>query len=133
MLAVGAYLQTLRKAHGFSRAEVAHQVGTHESQIVRIESGEQDSRGSLLFALIRALKGSPEDVDFLILDKRATKENAESLAKQRLSVQAQEDALIEAADTDEKRAELLRRIAEMTTDPILRARIEGYLDGLSAS
>lgn len=44
MLAVGVYLQTLRKAHGFSRAEVAHQVGTHESQIVRIEAGRHAPR-----------------------------------------------------------------------------------------
>ncbi|KAB8140807.1 helix-turn-helix transcriptional regulator [Chloroflexia bacterium SDU3-3] len=43
MVAAGIYIRTLSEAQKLSRAEVAHRSGTHESQIVRIEAGEQDS------------------------------------------------------------------------------------------
>lgn len=55
MEAVGAYLRTLREARKLSRASVAAQIGTHESQLVRIEAGDQDTRGSLLLAFINAV------------------------------------------------------------------------------
>lgn len=129
MEAVGAYLRTLREAHKLSRAAVAAQIGTHESQLVRIEAGEQDTRGSLLLAFIGVVRGRAGDVQRLILNHEATADDGRRLADEVLT-QAERDSILAIADTDPKRAALLRRIAELSDDPELRARIEGYLDAL---
>lgn len=129
MEAVGVYLRTLREAHQLSRAAVAAQIGTHESQLVRIEAGGQDTRGSLLLAFISVVKGRADDVQQLILDKFATAEDGRQLAEQVLT-QEERESILAIANTDPKRAAVLRRVAQMTTNAELRARIEGYLDGL---
>lgn len=82
--AVGAYLRTLRETQQISRAALAAQVGTHESQLVRIEAGDQDTRGSFLLRLISRLKGTADDIAALI-EKNATEEEGKSLAQQRLA------------------------------------------------
>lgn len=131
MQAVGIYLRTLREAHQLSRAAVAAQIGTHESQLVRIEAGEQDSRGSLLLAFVAAVKGRAEDIQKLLLDKDVTVEDGRRLASGVLA-HDERDSILSLADTDEKRFRLLRRIAQLTENPELRAQIEGYLDGLES-
>ena len=82
MIATGSYIRTLREAHKLTRAEVAKQTGTSEIQLVRIEKGEQETRGSLLMALIRSVKGNLEHVARLILDDQATVEDGQRLALQ---------------------------------------------------
>ena len=129
MEAVGTYLRTLREAHRLSRAAVASQIGTHESQLVRIEAGEQDSRGSLLLAFVAIVQGRANDIQRLILDQQATAEDGRRLAGEVLT-QSERDSILSIADSDPKRAALLRRIAQLSDDPELRARIAGYLDAI---
>jgi transcriptional regulator with XRE-family HTH domain len=129
MEAAGMYLRTLREARHMSRAAVAAQIGTHESQLVRIEAGDQDTRGSLLLAFVNAVQGRADDIQRLMLDKSATAADGRQAANTILT-QKERDWLTALANTDERRATLLRRVWELTNDAELRARIQGYLDAL---
>lgn len=77
MIAIGAYLETLRKHHGWTRADVAVRLCTHESQIERVENGKHDTRSSLLFALVHLVGGDLEQVSKLVLDKNATEKDGQ--------------------------------------------------------
>jgi transcriptional regulator with XRE-family HTH domain len=83
--AVGAYLQRLRQKKEMSRIQLATLVGTTETSLWRIESGKQEPRGPLLFALVNAVGGRIEDVQKLLLDETATKDDADQLANQAFS------------------------------------------------
>lgn len=83
--AVGAYLQTYRDARGYSRVRLAALVGTSEAQIVRIEQGEQDTRGSLLLAIVRALGASADVVTDLILSEGDSAEIGRATAQRWLA------------------------------------------------
>lgn len=130
MTATGAYIRALRLRQRMSQGKLAELVGVTSNTIWRIESGDQEPKTGQIAALLTTLHGRIEDVQRLISDKLATEREAERLADEALA--AYERAQVMAlADTDEKRAVLLRRIAALTEDPELRARIEGYLDGLA--
>ena len=81
MVAAGAYLWKLRDLRGFTRDEVAHITGTNAVQVMRIEKGEIDTRGSLLMSLVKAVKGSADQVMLLLLNERATVEEGRRLAE----------------------------------------------------
>jgi transcriptional regulator with XRE-family HTH domain len=83
LVAVGAYLRSLREAAGISVAEIADKVGIDTSQIWRIEKGKSDPRSSFLFRFIKAVDGSTEDVARLINNAKATAADGEALAKLR--------------------------------------------------
>jgi transcriptional regulator with XRE-family HTH domain len=85
-VAVGAYLRFLREAQGLSATEVAERAGTNQSQIWRIDNWKSDTRGTLLFAYIRAVNGDANDIARLINNPKATIEDGETLAKLRLAV-----------------------------------------------
>lgn len=100
--ALGIYLKTLREGRRLRVNEVLQQLGERlrlgkpadQTRLWRAENGKGWPDGDFLVALLAILQGSLQDVDWLQTHPDATKENAESLAKQRLSVQAQEDALV---------------------------------------
>lgn len=129
MLAVGAYLRSLRAQQGLSQDGLATIVGVAGNTIWKIEAGKQEPRAGLLAAILTAVRGRIEDVHQLITDSGATEATGEALAGRVLTIR-ERDSILALADTDEKRARLLRRIAQLTGDPELRSRIEGYLDGL---
>ena len=72
LVAVGAYLKTLRDARGLTLADVASLSQTSETQVIRIESGKIDTRGSLLMRIIHAVEGSADDILRLSLVTEAT-------------------------------------------------------------
>ena len=121
MTAVGAYIRELREVRGLSRADLAARVKTHESQIYRIEKGEQDSRGSLLFAIIEALQGNVQDVYQLMRSGGAVDvDEARKLAD---SVREQ----IRAAPTVEDRRDAINRlVSELEADPRKLDQLIGY-------
>lgn len=84
-VAVGAYLKTLREMHGLSRAEVAHAIETNEAQILRIERGDIDTRGSLLLRFVMTVRGSAEQLALLMTDPKANDVSARILAEQWLN------------------------------------------------
>lgn len=65
--AVGQYLKQRREEKGFSRDQIAEMIGTSNAQILRIERGGIDTRGSLLLRFVRAIEGSADDVIRLLL------------------------------------------------------------------
>lgn len=128
MVAVGSYMRVLREHQGLSQAGLAERVGVTGNTIYRIEAGRQEPRGKQLAALLNALCGRTEDFEYL-RDKATTAAEGQELALRILSEQ-ERDAVLVIANTDPKRAALLRRIARLTSSDELRARIEGYLDAL---
>lgn len=131
MQAAGAYLRALRTHQGLSQGKLTELVGVSGNTIWRIEAGDQEPRAGQLAALLTTLRGRIEDIQELISSATATAADGEALASQVLT-QAERDAVFARANTDDKRATLLRRIAKLTENPDLRSRIEGYLDGLEA-
>jgi transcriptional regulator with XRE-family HTH domain len=125
--AFGAYVKALRKQHKMSQGQLAEQVGVAGNTIYRIEAGRQEPQTEQLAALLTVLGGRIRDVREL-LGAGATVAKADKLAQEALT----EQSLLAMANTDPKRAALLKRIAELSDDPVLTARIEAYLDGLEA-
>ena len=69
--AAGLYIRTLREARQLSREEIAAAAGTSGSQVERIENGKQETRSSVLFGLVRAVRGNLEHLQQLLLDEGA--------------------------------------------------------------
>jgi transcriptional regulator with XRE-family HTH domain len=131
MEATGAYLRVLRTRQHLSQGKLAELVGVTGNTIWRIEAGDQEPKAAQLAALLTTLHGRIEDIQKLISDKAATIRDAERLADEALSAR-ERASLLALVDTDEKRRSLLLRIAQLTDDPILAARLEGYLDALES-
>ena len=72
--ALGAYLKRLREDAGLSRLGLSKLVNTSDSQIIRIEQG-QETRGSLLAKIIKVLNANPEDVVNLLVSSDYTAED----------------------------------------------------------
>lgn len=123
MAAVGEYLQERRKAAGLTQEDVARQLGVVSRTISDWEAGRYIPGFELMVRLVGVIGGKIDDVVRYFLIDEPGKADA-------VLTQAERDSILAAANTDPKRAALLRRIAQMSNDPELRARIEGYLDGL---
>ena len=67
----GAYLQRLREEARISRHAMSKKAATSDSQIIRIEQG-QETRFSLLAVIIRVLEANADDVIDLILSYDST-------------------------------------------------------------
>jgi transcriptional regulator with XRE-family HTH domain len=85
-VAVGAYLRFLREARGLQVAEVAEAIGTNDAQVWRIENWKSDTRSTLLFRFIMAVRGDANDVFLLINNPKATYEDGQSIARMRLAL-----------------------------------------------
>jgi transcriptional regulator with XRE-family HTH domain len=84
MQAVGTYLRTLREAKNLSRGDLAKQVDSNEMQILRIEKGEGDTRGSMLMKLVRLVGGNAEHIADLWSSNSATSDDGKQLAQEHL-------------------------------------------------
>lgn len=123
MVAVGVYLQERRKAAGLTQEEVARRLGVVGRTVSDWEAGRYSPGFDLMVRLIGVIGGKVSDVvQHLLADDP-------QLADQVLT-QAERDSILAVATTDPNRAALLRRIAGLSDDPELRARINGYLDAL---
>lgn len=85
-VAAGAYLRFLREARGLRVDEVAEIIGTNDAQVWRIENWKSDTRSTLLFRFIIAVRGDANDVLLLINNPEATKEDGITFAKMRLAL-----------------------------------------------
>jgi transcriptional regulator with XRE-family HTH domain len=74
LVATGSYLKRLREEARISRLALSKQVGTSDSQIIRIEQG-QETRGSLLAMMVKALNASPDDIIDLLASMDYTQED----------------------------------------------------------
>lgn len=117
-VAAGAYLEGLRLASRKSRADVAKAIGTSESQVQRIEAGEIDTRGSLLFGFARFVKANMAHLAKLLLDDTATSAEAARMAE------------LAQTMTDEELEEAIQLFEELRHDPQALARWLGYGRGL---
>ncbi|MBM7843806.1 MULTISPECIES: helix-turn-helix domain-containing protein [Herpetosiphon] len=129
MIATGAYLWTLREAIGLSRDDVAHEAGTNNVQIMRIEKGEIDTRGSLLLSVVRAVKGNAEHIAQLLLDASATEEDGRNLAISWINRETTSaiDEFIADVKKDNKVSEALKLIQQLEAlDPSSLDRLLGY-------
>ncbi len=81
MKSVGAYLKTLREQKGLSQKYIALELMVSEKQVSRWENGLSEPSSSSLATFIHVVGGSSEHVTQLILDEKATIEEAEILVK----------------------------------------------------
>jgi transcriptional regulator with XRE-family HTH domain len=72
----GLYLRIVREARKLSRDEVAKAAGTSTSQIERLENGKQDTRSTVMLALIDTIQANWKDVTFLQRHPTATDADA---------------------------------------------------------
>lgn len=120
-MAAGAYIKELREAKKWSRARVVQELRTYalagdtdtsESQLLRIERGEQETRGTLLVALVRALKGSLDHLADLLLDSDATVADGERVAQLWLEEQSSKMQVM-PEDSRHQATYVYRRIADL--------------------
>jgi transcriptional regulator with XRE-family HTH domain len=78
--ATGAYLKYLREVAGISRLALSKKVDTSDSQIIRIEQG-QETRGSLLAKIIKEIDANPDDVIELLISDEYIVEDGINRAK----------------------------------------------------
>src|SRR5678815_86080 len=86
MTALGAYFTELRGLQ--SRAALAAAAGVSSMSIKRIEEEGQEPKAWMLTALVRALHARWEDVETILSNPRATIEEGQRLARQRLEERA---------------------------------------------
>lgn len=132
MVATGAYLWALREAMGLSRDEVAYEANTNGVQVMRIEKGEIDTRGSLLLSIVKTVKGNAEHVAQLLLGD-FTAEDGRRLAEQWLSGSEIKQAETLAAEIRNQgkvaeALEIIRRLEAL--DPAALDRLLSYGQGL---
>jgi transcriptional regulator with XRE-family HTH domain len=80
LIATGAYLKRLREEAKLSRLALSKQVNTSDSQIIRIEQG-QETRGSLLAMLVKTLNASPDDIIELLVSEKYAESDGISFAE----------------------------------------------------
>lgn len=139
--ALGGYIRTLREERGLRQADVLRLLSERygravdRSKYYRLEKGTDKERwpeGDFLAALLDILKANIADIGWIQQHKDATEADGERLAREWLS--REEIERIRAfTTTDEGRLRLLQHVYELSDDPELRARIQGYLDGLQSN
>lgn len=87
--ALGAYLETVRRGRGRSRAWVAHLVTTSGTHLWRIENGLVETGCVLLVQLLMLLGGSLPHAAYLLLDPDATVADGIRLAQRLLADEAE--------------------------------------------
>lgn len=124
-LATGAYLWTLRESQRMTRSQVADYIqektgsATNESQVMKIEKGQQDTRASVLIAFLECVGGNPRDLINLMLDRNTTDKDGTELARRWLSGDQINDIddLISQLPPSELKAILDDIIDEVNKDP----------------
>lgn len=119
--AAGAYVWALRETARIGRGALAKQLNTDDSQIERIEKGQIDTRASLLFAFIRAVRGNSAHVMTLILDESADEDSGRRLAKAQRPLTA-----ADPVEQDERRRQLLALFDDLSATPRLLDQWLGY-------
>lgn len=132
--AVGTYLRTLREARRLTREALADMVGTSVSQLVRIEAGEQDTRGSLLARIIAAVRGSAADVQSLLINPDASESDGQRLAQATLDGVRAAGLTADELQSPEDVEMLMQFLREELSGYPLeeRRRIESAVQGLLA-
>jgi transcriptional regulator with XRE-family HTH domain len=135
--AAGAYIRTLREKRNLTREVIADRAGTSVSQLVRIESGEQETRGSLLLRIVAAVDGDARHIAELLLSETATSDDGRDLAETVLRVLDEEGAR-PYLKTPEDVAELMSYVEEEMTAireedrRSLSEALRGFLAGFRA-
>lgn len=119
--AAGAYLRTLREHQGLSRVQVADAAGTSESQLVRIEGGKQDPRGSLWFAIASVLQGSTEQLSELLTTRTLKADDGRRIAEDWLTRdQRRTIEQISSRHGNERVREAVRSLRELSSTDLLQ-------------
>jgi transcriptional regulator with XRE-family HTH domain len=127
MIAAGAYLWELRDAKKLSREELADAIGTNDVQVMRIEKGEIDTRGSLLLRFIHKVNGDFEEVVRLMDDPTASEEEGRRRALEWANRKVEER---KAGQHDPLFEEVLNEMAaEYRRRPTVLGQIRAFIAG----
>lgn len=120
IVTVGTYLKTLREGRGLSRFEIAKEVNTNEVQILRIENGDIDTRGSLLLAFLRIVEGSADQLTALMTTPGAIPEHGQQLAVEWLKRDHIGNEIVSSTTDESLEPYILpNRLHTLTTDEII--------------
>jgi transcriptional regulator with XRE-family HTH domain len=86
--AAGAYFTRLRKDARLSRLAFSKEVNTSDSNLMRIEQGNQEAGSILVATIIRKLEANPIDVIDLLLLEDATEQDGIDRAEAWLEVRS---------------------------------------------
>lgn len=89
--ALGKYLYTLRINQDLSRETVAQQLGVSSRQVVNWEQGINTPGSQALAKFLHAVGGRFEDAGKLLLNEKATAEDGQRLAKERIEQNKERD------------------------------------------
>lgn len=122
--ALGEYISDAMRGLSWEQKDLVAASGLTKATISRIVSGvtkqpDRKTLAQLARALHKPLGALLERAGYVLDEEIARDPGLAELWTLTLS-----------AHSDPERATLLRRVLEMSDDPVLRARISGYLDGL---
>lgn len=135
--ALGAYLKTMREGRKLDPKDVlpilSERLGkkVDHSRLWRAEQGNAGRwpDGDFLTALLDVIGADLEDIRWIQMHPDAEAIEGERRALDRLS-RREEEMIADLLSSDEDRLHLLRAVLSLTKDPVLRSRIQGYVDGL---
>lgn len=84
MIAVGAYLRTLREGRGLKQEDIAYWTGISGKQVSNWEQGRHVPGSEVMALIIDKLQGDPHEVHMLLLEKEAEEQRGVDLANERL-------------------------------------------------
>lgn len=108
--AAGAYIARLRKDAKLSRFALARKVGTSDSNMMRIEQGDQEPKGALLGLIVRELNANVDELfDFFINEET---EEQEGIRKAEEWIQNRSNTTSTTPDIHSDVHRLLNRMSE---------------------
>jgi transcriptional regulator with XRE-family HTH domain len=134
MEAAGAYLRVLRDARGLTQGDIADQLGVSLKTVQRIEGGEGRTLATTLAAFIDIVRGSPQQVQQLIVAPNGTAEDGERVAQEwleRSGLGARIDALFEGL-TDEEADAVVKAMLERDRPAPLLAAFRAWWERMRA-
>lgn len=106
--AAGAYIVRLRRDAKLSRLAFAKLLGTSDSNMMRIEQGDQEARSILLAQIIRTLSANADDMMDLLLSEQADEKEGIERAEEWIRKRGRQDA------SSQLHPDVLRLVAEMS-------------------
>ena len=123
MQAAMTYLRILREAHKLSQADIARAAAVESKQVYRWERGESEPSASGLAAFVKAVQGSFEQVNALILNRSMSEDVIREMAEEWYRTTIQK---LSPSECEQRRQRAIALIDDLLADPQKLDRLLGY-------